>query len=148
MNRSVALVPLLLLLSACAISMGPPTTKAEALPVSLFDASGARAGTATLTSDSTGLNILLEVTGQIPGVHTVRFHEHGLCERPDFLSAGTVMADLKEILVGPDGAGRATLRYQRNSGMFVPRVLFGGDGTALIVGDSAGNARQVCGIVI
>ena len=146
MKRILILVPFLL--SACAISMGPPSTQAENLRVSLFDANGARAGTALLTSDSTGLNVVLDVAGMAPGVHTVRFHEHGVCERPDFLSAGTVVADLKEIAVGPTGRGRFTLRYQRLSGLFVPRVLIGGDGSALIVGDSAGTAREACGILI
>ncbi|HVX89903.1 MAG TPA: superoxide dismutase family protein, partial [Gemmatimonadales bacterium] len=86
MNRCLAFA--LLLLPACAVSMGPPTTKAEALPVAMFDATGRRIGTATLTADSAGLAIALEVAGLAPGPHAVHIHEHGLCERPDFLSAG------------------------------------------------------------
>jgi Cu-Zn family superoxide dismutase len=145
-KRTLLLAPLLL--AGCAVSMGPPATKADALPVSLFDAAGTRAGTATLTADATGLTIVLDVRELTPGVHTVRLHEHGLCERPDFLSAGTVVADIKEVTVGPDGRGQTTLRYHRISGLFVPRVIFGGDGTALIIGDSSGSARLACGIVI
>lgn len=146
MKRSLLLVPFLL--SACAISMGPPTTKAEALPVGLFDGTGTRVGTATLNSDSTGMDVRLELQGMTPGRHTVQLHEHGLCERPDFLSAGTVMSDLKEVTVGVTGRGVAILRYQQGAGRFVPKTLFGGDGTAIIIGDSTGTIRLACGIMI
>ena len=81
MNRSLLLLPLLL--SACAIAMGPPATAADGLPVALYDVGGARIGTAVLTADETGLTIMVDVAGLPPGVHAVHIHEHGLCERPE-----------------------------------------------------------------
>lgn len=173
MNRSLLLVPFLL--SACAISMGPPTTAADALPVALYDGGGTRIGTATLTADQTGLTIVLEVAGLSPGAHAVHIHEHGLCERPDFLSAGVHLdaggrqhgrlnpagphlGDLDEITVGADGRGSAQLRFTALSARFQPKLIFGGDGTALIIHagpddqrtDPTGNSgpRIACGIMI
>lgn len=177
MNRTahLATAALATALSACAISMGPPTTAANDLPVELYDVGGTRVGTATLTADSTGLTIALEVAGLAPGVHAVHIHEHGLCERPDFLSAGAHLddgrhqhgrhnpagphlGDLDAITVGPDGRGAARLRFTPSHGRFQPKVIFGGDGTALIIHagpddgrtDPSGNsgARIVCGIMI
>ena len=173
MNRPLLLLPLLL--SACAVSMGPPSTKAESLPVALFDGTGARVGTATLTSDPAGLTIVVEVAGLAPGVHAVHIHEHGLCERPDFLSAGPHLddgthqhgrqnpagphlGDLDQLTVGADGRGTARLRFTPLSGRFQPKLIFGGDGTALIIHagpddertDPSGNSgpRVACGIMI
>lgn len=173
MNRSLLVLPLLL--AACAISMGPPTTAADALPVALYDGGGTRIGTATLTADETGLTIVLEVAGLPPGRHAVHIHEHGRCERPDFLSAGAHLddgthqhgrqnpagphlGDLEEVTVGADGQGSARLRFTPLSGRFQPKLIFGGDGTALIIHagpddqrtDPTGNSgpRIACGIMI
>ena len=173
MNRTLLVLPFLL--SACAVSMGPPTTAADGLPVALYDVGGTRVGTATLTADSTGLTILLTVTGLAPGGHAVHIHEHGLCERPDFLSAGAHLdngahqhgrqnpagphlGDLEDISVGADGRGTAHLRFTALSGRFQPKLIFGGDGTALIIHagpddqrtDPSGNSgpRIACGIMI
>lgn len=170
--------PLLLLpflLAACAVSMGPPATTAESLPVGLFDGEGGRVGTALLTADSTGLTIVLTVAGLAPGAHAVHIHEHGLCERPDFLSAGPHLdqdahqhgrrnpagphlGDLDDLVVGADGRGTARLRFAMPHGRFQPKLLFGGDGTALIIHagpddqltDPSGRSgpRIACGIMI
>ena len=173
MKRTLLVLPLLL--SACAISMGPPTTAAENLPVAIYDGNGTRIGTAVLTADSTGLTIALDVAGLAPGVHAVHIHEHGLCERPDFLSAGAHLddgthqhgrqnpagphlGDLEAITVGTDGRGTARLRFTPLSGRFQPKLIFGGDGTALIIHagpddqhtDPSGMSgpRIACGIMI
>ncbi|HVX89686.1 MAG TPA: superoxide dismutase family protein, partial [Gemmatimonadales bacterium] len=119
--------------------------------------------------------IALEVAGLAPGPHAVHIHEHGLCERPDFLSAGPHLdegghqhgrlnpagphlGDLGEITVGPDGRGTAALRFTAPSGRFQPKLIFGGDGTALVVHagpddqrtDPSGQSgpRIACGIMI
>lgn len=166
---------LALLTSACSMALGPPPTRAEALPVTLFDSDGRNVGTATLTGEATGLRIVLEVAGLPPGSHAVHVHEHGRCERPDFLSAGAHLddgahkhgrlnpagphlGDLEDLLVGPDGRGHAELRLAPARGRFVPKIIFGDDGSAIIIHagpddgrtdpSGASGPRIACGIVI
>ena len=80
-------------LAACAVSMGVPRTKADALPVALFDAAGRPVGTVLLTADSTGLDLKFDVHDLAPGTHGVHIHAAGRCERPDFLTAGAHLDD-------------------------------------------------------
>ncbi|HET7041078.1 MAG TPA: superoxide dismutase family protein [Gemmatimonadales bacterium] len=172
--RPSALLPLLLATSACAVSMGPPRTKPEALRVALFDRDGASVGAVVLTADSAGMTLAFDVHDLSPGAHGVHVHAIGRCERPDFLSAGPHLdvgghahgldnpaghhlGDLPNLVVGPDGRATATLRLQPRDGKFTPRTLLDSDGSAIIIHagpddghtDPSGNsgARIACGIV-
>ena len=173
--RAVVAGLALLLVAGCAVALGPPKTLADALPVALFDTEGRHIGTAVLTADSTGLKIALDVAGLPPGPHAVHLHEHGICERRDFLSAGAHLddgahqhgrlnpagphlGDLDDLVVGPDGTGRAVLRLAPARGRLDTRLLLGGDGSAIIIHagaddghtDPSGKSgpRIACGIAI
>ncbi len=181
MTLSTRALPLLLAalalsagLTACAVSMGVPRTKADALPVALFDAAGRAVGNVVLTADSAGLDLKFDVHDLTPGAHGVHVHAAGRCERPDFLTAGAHLddgahhhgrlnpagwhlGDLPNLLVGPDGTARVTLRLGSRSPGFELKRLFDGDGSAVIIHagpddgltDPSGGsgARIVCGII-
>lgn len=162
------------LLSACAVSMGPPRTHPEALRVALFDAAGDPVGSVVLTADSAGMDLAFDVHDLSPGPHGVHVHATGRCERPDFLSAGPHLdddhhqhgwdnpaghhlGDLHDLIVGPDGRARQTLRLVPTHGRFAQRLLLDGDGSAVIIHagpddghtDPSGQSgpRIACGIV-
>ena len=165
----------LLLASACAVSFAPPRTTLEALPVALYDADGRAVGRATLTADSAGVDLAFEVRGLPPGPHGVHIHAAGLCERPDFLSAGSHLddghhqhgrlnpagwhlGDLPNLVVGADGSARVRLRVGSRNNGFSLRTLLDRDGSAIIIHadpddgqtDPTGRsgARIACGILI
>lgn len=173
MNRSTPIIALLL--SGCVISMGPPRTKAESLPVGLFDAAGSRVGTAVLTADSAGLTLAFDVFGLPPGPHGVHLHEHGVCEPRDFLSAGSHLddgerhqhgrlnpagwhlGDLPNLVVDSAGRAQVSLRLGSRTPGFSSGKVFDRDGSAIIIHagpddgmtDPSGGsgARIACGIV-
>jgi superoxide dismutase, Cu-Zn family len=165
----------LLLLSACVVSFAPPKTTLEALPVALFDADGRQVGRATVTADSAGLDLAFDVRGLPPGPHGVHLHAAGLCDRPDFLTAGPHaddghhqhgrlnpdgwhLGDLPNLVVGADGSARVTLRLGSRNGGFSLRQLLDKDGSAIVIHaapddgqtDPTGGsgARIACGILI
>ena len=80
-----------LLLLAGAILMGmqafaqTTTTKARA---NFIDAKGDKVGTATLTQTPKGVRISVSVTGLPAGVHGIHIHTVGMCQGPNFASAG------------------------------------------------------------
>ena len=164
----------LLSAGACAVSLGPPSSKADRLPVALYDAVGRPVGTVTLTADTLGLELRFDVHGLPPGPHAVHLHATGECERPDFLSAGPHLddgahhhglaapnghhlGDLPDLQVADDGTARTKLHLRATTGNFRPGVVFDRDGAAVIihagpddgVTDPGGNAgaRIACGIV-
>lgn len=173
MKRSLRVLPILLA-AACAVSMGPPRTRAEALRVALFDAEGGSVGGVVITADSTGMDLAFDVHDLPPGPHAVHVHAVGLCERPDFLTAGPHLdngahqhgldnpagphlGDLEDLMVGPDGRAKATLRLVDRHGKFSSRFLLDRDGSAIIIHagpddrrtDPSGKSgpRIACGIV-
>lgn len=161
-------------LTACAMSMGVPRTRADALPVALFDAAGRAVGNVILTADSTGLDLRFDLHDLAPGAHGVHIHAAGRCERPDFLTAGAHLddgthrhghanpegwhlGDLPNLEVGPDGTARVTLRVIPKGTRFELKRILDGDGSAVIIHagpddertDPSGGSgpRIACGIV-
>ena len=85
---ALSIITLSLVFSA--ISLGKATDKAKPISVTtvIHDASGKELGTANLTSIFNGIKIKLDLKGFTPGNHGIHFHENGLCEGPDFKTAG------------------------------------------------------------
>lgn len=105
MKRIVAIWFLLMfvfIISACGSSQNGATSErndqtkevsalAESEPtihVDMVNTSGNMIGTATLTQVDKGVNISIEATDLPKGTHGFHIHEKGMCERPDFKSAG------------------------------------------------------------
>ncbi len=166
-----------LLLLAGAILMGvsayaqTATTKAHA---NFIDAKGNKVGTATLTQTAKGVRINVSVTGLLAGVHGIHIHTVGMCQGPNFASAGGHFnpmmkkhgkdnpdgphaGDLPNFNVGANGKGKATMTAAMvtlGDGM---NSLFHAGGTALVIHagpddyktDPAGNSgdRIACGVV-
>jgi superoxide dismutase, Cu-Zn family len=61
---------------------------ADTHTVTLRDASGRNVGTGVLTPATEGVQVVLSVNGLAPGVHGVHVHMTGLCDAPEFTSAG------------------------------------------------------------
>ena len=58
------------------------------LTVEMMDSDGNAIGTAELSGEEAGVMVALEVEGLEEGMHGIHFHETGMCESPDFESAG------------------------------------------------------------
>ena len=158
-----------LLLAGCG-ERAPLTAKAT-----LVNSQGQKVGDATFTQIDQGVKIAVKVENLPPGVHAMHIHEKGVCEAPDFSSAGGHFnpfgkhhglknpagphaGDLPSLTVGQDGKGAAefvaaliTLKEGKNS-------LFQPGGTSLVIHaqpdddmtDPAGNAgpRIACGVIV
>ena len=158
---------LLLLVWGC----GESAPKAKA---TLVNAQGQKVGEAQLEDTGQGVKITLKVENLPPGPHAFHIHEKGLCDPPDFMTAGGHFnpfhkqhgmknpagphaGDLPNLVVGADGketleaiASRVTLKPGQNS-------LFQPGGTSLVIHagpddyttDPAGNAgaRIACGVI-
>ena len=60
----------------------------EEIEVTMYDTDEEEMGTATFTEADDGLTIALEAEGLEPGMHGMHIHNAGMCEGPDFESAG------------------------------------------------------------
>jgi Cu-Zn family superoxide dismutase len=176
MTRSLNAL-LLLGITSCAVALGPPSTHAEGLEVKLYDSQGGPVGRVTLSLDRSGetMELVFDVHDLPAGAHGLHIHEVGLCERPDFLSAGAHLddgrhehgrengkgwhiGDLPDLIVNEDGTAHRTLRLAPRSGHVSMGSLFSGDGSAIVIHadpddqttDPSGKsgARIACGILI
>ncbi len=159
----------LLLIWGCGGETAPEKAKA-----SLVNSQGQKVGEAQFAETSNGVKITLKVENLPPGVHAFHIHEKGVCEPPEFLTAGAHFnpfhkkhgmknpegphaGDLPNLVVGEDGketleaiASQVTLKPGTNS-------LFQPGGTSLVIHagpddyttDPAGNAgpRIACGVI-
>jgi Cu-Zn family superoxide dismutase len=142
----------------------------------LRNARGDKVGTAVLTQEAAGVRIVVQASGLEPGRHGIHFHETGVCEVPDFQSAGAHFnpdkkkhglenplgphaGDLPNLEIGADGTGRAefiTRLVTLEPGKANSLVKAGG--TALVVHDRtddqktdpSGNSggRIACGVIV
>jgi Cu-Zn family superoxide dismutase len=152
---------------------GSPTPKAKA---TLVDPQGKKVGEAMLEETAKGVKITLKVENFPPGEHAFHIHEKGLCDPPDFKTAGGHFnpfgkehglknpegphaGDLPNITIGSDGRGSfeimaplVTLKTGEKNSVFQP------GGTSLMVhqgpddnvSDPAGHAgpRIACGLIV
>ena len=141
--------------------------------VDMHNADGDSIGTIKISEQTDGVELDFELHGLSPGVHAIHFHSIGLCEAPDFISAGdhlnpdeaehglmnsngAHLGDLPNLTVDESGAfsetmkSNATLKEGQNS-------LVTKDGTSLIIHESADDGmsqpagdsgqRIACGVV-
>ncbi|HYR11065.1 MAG TPA: superoxide dismutase family protein, partial [Longimicrobium sp.] len=73
-----------LALSGCAAAGAIANTQT----ITLRDASGRTVGTALLTPATEGVQVVLSSSRLPAGVHGVHIHQTGLCDAPDFTTAG------------------------------------------------------------
>lgn len=92
------------------------------LTVEMMDSDGNAIGTAELSEEDAGVKVALEVEGLEEGIHGIHFHETGMCEGPDFESAGGHFnpADAMHGMDNPDGPHAGDL----------PNIEASSDGTA------------------
>ena len=73
--------------------------------VEMINTEGAKIGVATLKQEADGVNIAIDVDGLSKGTHGFHIHEKGVCELPDFESAGDHFnpTDMKHGFENPEG---------------------------------------------
>lgn len=149
----------------------PVTTEGE---TTLLSPAGEPIGTVSYVEEGSGIQLRVSVEGLAPGEHAVHLHTTGLCETPDFSSAGghwnpmgnehgrdnpagAHLGDLANMNVSEDGTGSATYMVAGVSFAGVEPALSDADGTALMihegpddyVTDPTGNAggRAACAVL-
>ena len=176
-NLNVRHLGLFLALVFCsgAVSAEPLVEMKPKAKATLINAEGKEVGIALFEEVPGGLRMSLKVADLPPGFHAFHIHSVGLCEPPDFKSAGPHFnpfhkkhgrqnpegphaGDLPDLYVGKDGTG--------DLDALVPALTLAGDGetslfhpggTALVIHaspddnatDPAGNAgaRIACGVI-
>lgn len=160
-------------LAACATTDTSVTGSSPVGTVALTSATGASAGTATLTREGNAIVLSANVTGLAAGIHGAHLHTTGRCDAPKFTSAGPHLnpmgtqhgtmnpagphvGDLPNLTITSGGSGTLTGTLPGTASEVEAR-LFDADGTALVIHagpddyrtDPSGNsgARIACGIV-
>ena len=176
MKRSLTGFALALLgVTACArdeAEVEPPSSEVPAA-IELRDPGGRLLANATVV-EAGGVRVRVEAAGLVSGTYAVHLHETGLCEPPDFASAGPHwnptdrqhgrlnpqgphLGDLPNLNVGADGAGTVEFAIGGTTLRRGGNALLDRDGAALVVHsgpddyrtDPSGNsgARLACGVV-
>ena len=176
MNNNTACLGLALLgLAACVRQEAAVEPAADLVsgPIELRDPTGRLLANATI-SENGGIRVRVEAAGLAAGTYAVHLHGTGLCEPPDFQSAGSHwnptgrqhgrlnplgshLGDLPNLTVGTDGAGAGEFTIAGTSLRGGDRALFDRDGAALVIHvapddyrtDPSGNsgARLACGVI-
>ena len=175
MNKLSVAFGLALALAACARPAEPVEPVSNDVPgaIALRDPGGRLLANASV-SENGGVRVRVEAAGLVAGTYAVHLHEVGLCEPPDFASAGPHwnptgrqhgrlnplgphLGDLPNLNVGADGAGVVEFGIPVASLRGGNRALLDRDGAALVIHvapddyrtDPSGNsgARLACGVV-
>lgn len=167
----------LLLCSVFFLSVGTAAVAGKDMQAraDIKDATGKTIGTATLMERKKGVEIVLKVSGLSPGRHGFHLHENGVCEPPDFKSAGGHFnpfgkhhgaknpagkhaGDLPNLEAKGDGTVTVTVVAEGTTLGKGPGSLLKEGGTSIVIhaaaddelSDPAGNsgARIACGVVV
>ena len=157
-----------------AAALSPQGASAQEATADLMNSRGEVAGHAIFIQEPGGVRIQVDATGLAPGAHGIHFHAVSKCEPPSFDSAGPHFnpdgkhhgldnpagphaGDFPNLIVGPDGAARASLLDPRVTLGAGRHSLFEAGGTSLVIHadpddertDPAGNSgpRIACGII-
>ncbi|HET7875874.1 MAG TPA: superoxide dismutase family protein [Methylomirabilota bacterium] len=172
MTRLLVIGAAMLLLSGCATAMGEKEPlSAEA---ALKDKDGKSVGVAVLIETPEGVRIAVTGSRLPPGAHGLHIHAVGICQPPEFLSAGAHFnpggkkhgrqnpagphaGDLPNLVVAASGEGGLDLTTKAVILGPGPTSLFGDNGTALVLHaqpddektDPTGNSggRIACGVI-
>ena len=168
----------LLTMSAAALAVAgcatyDNTASGQVGQATLLTSNGTPAGSAQLMSDGQTLSLAVMANGLKPGEHGFHLHTTGLCEAPDFQSAGghlnpegnehgslnpqgKHLGDLPNLSVGASGTARTEVDLGRDTPQLRSQ-LFDSDGTAVMIhsgpddyrSDPAGDAgsRVACGVM-
>lgn len=174
MTRVFASLIAVMVLVAGAVTVSGQTEDMQATAV-ITNADGQSVGTATFTEIDAGVKINVQLTDLEPGARGIHLHESGVCEPPDFQSAGGHFnpddqqhglenpegphaGDLPNIEIDEDGTG--TLNYVNELITLGDgeNSIVDGDGTAIVihaneddqVTDPSGESgdRIACGVVM
>lgn len=170
MRKAFVIVVPMALMACTTVAEAPKDVELGSAAISLAD--GSAAGTAKLIGSDDHLSLVINVAGVSTGPHGVHLHTTGLCDAPQFTTAGghlnpgakhhgadnpmgSHLGDLPNIEVGADGTGSLTYALHGDRAAVLADI-FDSDGTAIVVHagpddyktDPAGNSgsRIACGV--
>lgn len=165
------ILPLLVVFFLTSCALEKPIQLVE---VDMYNDVGDSLGIIKISEDTNGVKLDIDLQGLPPGEHAMHFHEKGICEPPDFVSAGNHFnptekehgllhpegahaGDLKNLIVEDDGKVKVEFEVPELTLQQGDTSLFTKEGTAIIIHENkddgmsqpAGDAgkRIACGEV-
>lgn len=174
MKRTIILTFLLLLTGS--LANAADEGKWKSAEAEIMDGRGQAVGSAVFTPTPQGIVVVVEVSRLAPGKHGIHVHAAGVCEPPDFKTAGghfnpnakkhglknpegAHSGDLPNLDVGKNGKGKLKETLS-NANLVVgdPSSLLGPNGSSIVIHakaddemtDPSGNSgdRIACGVII
>src|SRR4051812_24085702 len=122
------------------------------LDVDMYNASGDSLGNITLTEQSSGVKMDVNLSGLPAGEHAIHIHDKASCKAPDFKSAGDHLnpddkehgllhpkgahaGDLPNLIVEDDGSVKAELMAPNVTLKNGKKSLFTKEGTSIVIHD-------------